>query len=227
MNVQFELTVKITGTSLDEIDKGLAQAAGERIIARLEKPLQMPNFKSSGVQVQQVEVSKQMENAVAVADKAAEVQNSIAQTTIKEKELDSDDKAAESKRGRTAKSSDKNGKGARNGEQKSEVEEKSDKKSVEEISDVNRELGITPSLSPKVSEVVEETATYADALIALKVVNKHQNMVVAREVLSRFGVSRVADLGDKTKPSKVFRDFINYCCNDILKKPVAEVLAEK
>ena len=37
MNLTFELNLKITGSSLDEIDAGLTQAAGERLQARIRE----------------------------------------------------------------------------------------------------------------------------------------------------------------------------------------------
>lgn len=38
MKIEFELTVKIRGASLDEIDNGLIQAAGQRLMARMSNP---------------------------------------------------------------------------------------------------------------------------------------------------------------------------------------------
>lgn len=39
MEITFELNLKITGSSLQEVDEGLMKAAGERLRARLDKPI--------------------------------------------------------------------------------------------------------------------------------------------------------------------------------------------
>jgi hypothetical protein len=41
MKLEFELTVKIKGNSLEDVDNGLIQAAGQRLLARLTSPPQI------------------------------------------------------------------------------------------------------------------------------------------------------------------------------------------
>lgn len=47
MKLEFELILKISGSSLQEIDEGLIQAAGERLKSRILGGLKMPTINSS------------------------------------------------------------------------------------------------------------------------------------------------------------------------------------
>ncbi len=78
MKVQFELTVKVIGSSLQEVDDGLVQAAGERLRARMTVgPLgAVPNIPSMvKIKTEQKEVQNEQTSTVEAKDTPATSQS--------------------------------------------------------------------------------------------------------------------------------------------------------
>lgn len=55
MKFEYELTIKIKGDSLQEVDDALVQAAGDRLKARILGGIQMPTIKNQSMELTQAQ----------------------------------------------------------------------------------------------------------------------------------------------------------------------------
>lgn len=55
MKFEYELTIKITGNSLQEVDDALVQAAGDRLKARILGGIKMPTVKNDTMELTQTQ----------------------------------------------------------------------------------------------------------------------------------------------------------------------------
>lgn len=228
MQVQFELTVKVTGHNLQEIDDGLVQAAGERLKARILQTMgAAPTGMPAGLNVKMpppptpIKLSPEAETAIDMAEKNALPTASPVVNTLNAKNplapppppMDAvTPKSTGAKRGPKPKS-EKGGSDEKSHSEKSEAESQGSGQASQ------KEVGSSPA-SSEASGPPKVLRTYEEAMKVLSAVNSKHNMDVARECLSRFGISKLSVLKDT--PQK-FGEFIEYAEVILAKDPIPMV----
>lgn len=220
MSRKFQLTLTVEGSSLEEIDHELMQAAGERIRARMVNPpagpLGVPSFATPAPTVAREEPLQANSNAGASVN---EPPREAAVLGFPGTDGAADAGATGKKRG--VKPGTKRGSYKKDGE-KNEQEENEETEESVPASDgagnqaVSESAPAHPTGAPAVHAApsapvatiagAKKPATLLEAVEALKLVNLTHNADKARECLSHFNVQRCGQLTDENRQS-----FIDYC----------------
>lgn len=230
MEIQFELYLTIKGSSLDDIDNGLVNAAGERLRARIKARSEMKaDVPAFSIPDQSVTPPAGLKIITKTVEKPVEsVENPEETVPVNEPEsvdfpLQNGVDHVEVKRknklgaGRPKLPRDKQGNIIRGGDDEAEDVQKSSKvsekksaaKKASEPPETVLEVEFETKEKDQDIKGIEETddePTYKQLCDALMHVNSEHGMETAKAALAKFHVTRAKDLEGKQK-----KDFYKYC----------------
>lgn len=195
MNVQFELNLKITGASLQEVDDGLIQAAGARLQARMVGGGVQALFQQPPPPAQRPPQIQDPVSVAAAQSAPVPAQTAAAPTTEKRKP------------GRQPGFKPKPKEELTSPTPITKTEPQAIPTSIAQQAKTPPEGTSSGGSSPKTTTIAPSKEA---CIAALSDVNSKINIDKARECLSRFGVSRVRDLKEEQH-----QDFINFCNEQI------------